>query len=115
MGVGVVIRALPVSSLAGHHCGCRVGVHAHVAHGRGVGARVAAGASTVRLVYHRLDDSPSCIDEPIIDLQDRETSVLGKLLLLVLRGVWVGEVLEQPRSQNIGRHFREDPALFGVL
>ena len=90
-------------------------VHSHVAHRCWVGAWVAAGASTVRLVDHRLDDSPSCIDEPIVDLKDGETSVLGELLLLVLGGVGVGEVLEQPRPQDIGCHFREDPALFGVL
>ena len=115
MGVRVVIRALPVSSLSGHHGGRCVRVHSHVAHRCRVGAWVAAGASTVRLVYHRLDDSPSCIDEPIVDLKDGETSVLGELLLLVLRGVWVGEVLEQPGSQDVGCHFWEDPALFRVL
>jgi hypothetical protein len=48
-------------------------------------------------------------------LKDGEACVLGKLLLLVLRGVRVGEMLEEPRTEDVCGHFGEDSSLLLVL
>ena len=90
-------------------------VHAHVAHGGWIGAGVAGGTGAVRLVDHRLHNSPAGVDEPVVDLQYAQARVLRQLFLLVLAGVGMGQVLEQPRPQNIRCNFREDSALFGVF
>ena len=110
----IVVRALAWPS-ASHHSGRRMTVHTHVAHGCWIGAGVARRSGTVRLVDHRLDNSPARVDKPVVDLQYAEPGVLRQLLLLVLAGVGVGQVLEQPRPQNIRCNFREDSALFGVF
>ncbi len=110
----IVVRTLAWPS-AGHHCGRRMTVHAHVAHGGWIGAGVAGRAGAVRLVDHRLHNSPARVDEPVVDLQYAEARVLRQLFLLVLAGVRVGQVLEQPRPQNVRCNFREDSALFGVF
>lgn len=101
MSIGIVCMIrIVVGALAGpgprHHGGRGVAVHPHVPHGGGVGGGVAGGTGPVRLVDHRLDDPAPCIDEPVVDLQYGEAGVLCQLFLLVLRGVGVGQVLEQP-------------------
>ena len=110
----IVVRTLAWPS-TGHHGGRRMTVHAHVAHGGWIGAGVAGGTGAVRLVDHRLHNSPAGVDEPVVDLQYAQARVLRQLFLLVLAGVGMGQVLEQPRPQNIRCNFREDSALFGVL
>ena len=40
-------------------------------------------------VEHSLEDAAPCIDEPVVDLQDGETSLLGDNLLLILSGIRV--------------------------
>ena len=112
--VGVVVGALAGPS-AGHHGRCRMTVHAHVAHGGWVGAGIAAGPSPVALVDHRLDYPPAGVDEPVVDLEDGEAGVLGQLFLLVLAGVGVGQMLEQPGAQDVGCHLGENAALLAVL
>ena len=112
--IRIVVGAL-ARAAAGHHGRGRVAVHAHVAHGGGVGRGVARGSGPIRLINHRLDYSSSCIDEPIVDLKDGEPGVLGQLLLLILGGVWVGQVLKQPGAQDVGGHFGENAAFFAIF
>ena len=114
--VRIVVRALAGPAAGGrHHGGGGVTVHAHVAHGGGVRGGVAGRSGPVRLVDHGLDYPSSCIDEPVVDLEDGEPGVLGQLLLLVLGGVGVRQVLEQPGAQDVGRHLGENTALLAVL
>lgn len=75
----------------GLHHGCRgrmLTVH-HISHSGRVGAWIPTWASSIGLVNHWLDYASPCIDEPVVDLEDCETSVLGQLFLLVLWGVRV--------------------------
>ena len=74
-----------------HGRGRRVLSLHHVPHARGVGAGVTGGSRPVGLVDHGLDDSPPGVDEPVVDLEDGQTRVLGQLLLLILGGVRVLE------------------------
>ena len=68
--VGCLVRTGHVVSASScHHGRGSVTVHAHVSHG-GVWTGVTTGTSSVALVNHGLDYSPSCIDEPIVDLED---------------------------------------------
>ena len=81
--IGIVVRAL-ARPLARHHSGGRMAVHAHVAHRRRVRRRIPTGPRPIRLIDHRLDNPSSCIDEPVVNLEDGEPRVLGQLFLLVL-------------------------------
>ena len=113
--VGIIVRTF-ARPAAGHHRRRRMTIHTgHVAHGGRVGAGVAGRSRPIRLVNHGLDDAAARVDEPVVDLQDAEPRVLRQLLLLILAGVRVGQVLEQPGAQNVGRHLGEDAALFAVL
>merc|ERR1719300_2306085 len=66
--MGIVVRAgHVVPSGPGHHGRGCMGIHSHVTHG-GVGTGVATGSCPIGLIDHGLNYSPSCIDEPIVDL-----------------------------------------------
>lgn len=102
-----------------HHAR-RLSVH-HITHRRVRAVRPARTCGqwwkhgSITLVYHRLYDSTPRIDEPVINLKNRQPRVLCQLLLLVLRGVRMREVLKQPRPENVGRDFRKDSSLLLVL
>lgn len=102
-----------------HHAR-RLSVH-HVAHRR---IRTVCPARTcgqwwkhgsIALVDHRLDDSTPRVDEPVVNLKDRQPRVLCQLLLLVFRRVRMREVLKQPRPEDVGRDLGEDAPLLLVL
>lgn len=95
-----------------HHAG-RLSVH-HVAHRR---VRTICPArscrqwwkhSSITLVNHWLNDSTPRIDKPIVNLKDRQPRVLRQLFFLVFRGVWMREMLKEPRPEDVRRNFRKD-------
>lgn len=102
-----------------HHAR-RLSVH-HVTHRRVRTVRPARTCGqwrkhgSIALVDHRLDDSTPRIDEPVVNLENRQPRVLSQLLLLVFRRVRMREVLKQPRPEDIGRDFGEDAPLLLVL
>ena len=87
--MGVLVAGVPGRAGLHHGSGRRVLTLHHVSHARGVWAGVAGGSRPVGLVDHGLDDSPPGVDEPVVDLEDGQTRVLGQLLLLILGGVRV--------------------------
>lgn len=102
-----------------HHTG-RLSVH-HVAHRR---IRTVRPAWTCRqwwkhgpitLVDHRLHDSTPRVDEPIVNLKDRQARVLRQLFFLVFRGVGMREMLKEPRPEDVRRNLRKDTPLLLVL
>ena len=112
--VRIVVRAL-ARSAASHHSRSRMTLHSHVAHCGWIGAGVAGGSGPIWLVNHWLDNSPTRVDEPVVDLEYAQSRVLRQLFLLILAGVGMGQVLEQPGAQNIGCNLRKDSALFTVF
>ena len=111
-----IVRRVPMGSLgillhrpSLHHSrrgsgSCMLTVH-HVPHSRRVWwvprwacrcTRHRAGTSpAVGLVNERLDNPSTRINEPIVDLQDSQASVLSKLLFLIFGRVGMGQVLKQ--------------------
>lgn len=70
---------------------------------------------SIRLIDHWLHDSSPRVNEPVVDLEDGESGVLGQLLFLVFGGIRMREVLEEPGSHNVGGHLGEDAALLLAL
>ena len=52
-------------------------------------------AGAVRLVDHGLHDATSRVDEPVVYLRQSQTRLLGQLLLLLLRRIWMLKLTEK--------------------
>lgn len=58
-----------------------------------------------------MNNPATCVDKPVIDLEDCKTSLLAEVFLLLFRRVWMSQVLEKPGSEDICCLFREDATL----
>ena len=59
--------------------------------------------------------SPPSIGEPGVDLGDGEASCFSQLRFLILRGIWINCVLQQPSFQDIVCNFPGFSDFFSVL
>lgn len=94
-----------------HHAG--LSVH-HVAHRR---IRTVCPAwscgqwwkhGSITLVDHRLNDSTSCVYEPVVNLKNRQPRVLCQLFFLVFRGIRMRKMLKEPRPEDVRRNLRKN-------